>query len=430
MIDNYIDNLVTERNRAWHEQKTVLDRAIADKRSLSGEEAAVVARTDETIDGLDKEIKSWEQRRQREHEHAVAREAWAPVVRPEVQERRDAAELASFVSFLRGEAGNVDNGRAWEFPADEFARVVNERHAIRMGVTGSEFRALSVGVAATAGTVVPSSTFVNRLYDYMEVYNGMLRAPVTVITTAGGEQMDFPKVVTGGTATVTSELAAIGSADPTFGRMQLNAYKYGQLVRLSRELLEDTGVDIEGFLARDFGRALGRVTNVQYTVGTGSSAPQGVMTAVGTATTGATGGTGVPSFDNLIDVLYSVNSDYRSNGAVWMMRDSTAGYIRKLKDTDGQYLWQPSTQVGQPDRLLGFPVIENPAVAATGTGVLSIAFGDFSSFYVRMVGGVRVEQSTERYFDTDEVAWKAVMRTDSDLIDLTGSIKAFRGGTA
>jgi HK97 family phage major capsid protein len=212
--------------------------------------------------------------------------------------------------------------------------------------------------------------------------------------------------------------------------MTLDAFKYGQLLQYSFELAQDTGVDLLGFAARDFGRALGRVTDTAYVLGTGSNQPQGIMTVAGTGVTSAgTGVAGVPTFDELISLVYSINEEYRLN-AQWLFRDATAAAIRKLKDNDGQYLWQPSQQVGTPDRLLGFEVVTDPNVAATGVNANSVAFGDFSTFYIRDVGAVRIERSDDFAFANDLVTWRGVLRTDSDLIDLTGSDKLFRGGTA
>jgi HK97 family phage major capsid protein len=195
-------------------------------------------------------------------------------------------------------------------------------------------------------------------------------------------------------------------------------------------LAQDTGVDLLGFAARDFGRALGRVTDTAYVLGTGSNQPQGIMTVAGTGVVQAgTGVAGVPTFDELISLVYSINEEYRLN-AQWLFRDATAAAIRKLKDDEGQYLWQPSQQVGTPDRLLGFEVVTDPNVAATGLNANSVAFGDFSTFYIRDVGAVRIERSDDFAFGNDLVTWRGVLRTDSDLIDLTGSVKLFRGGTA
>jgi HK97 family phage major capsid protein len=421
-ITDYVNVLTTERNRAWEAQKEVLDLAANEKRELTGEERQTVERTDADLDRLDNEIKGWLDRDRREREGDQARDEWAKVVRPDVQEKLDQDDNEKLRAILRG-----GPNAAMDF---NFQAVANEKRAIRAGLTGRDFRNDLSLTAAAGGNTVPTS-FMRQLYDYLEVFSGMRRTGATIITTTGGENMEFPKVVTHGTAAIVGEGTAIAENDPTFGKLTLGAWKYGQLLQISRELLEDTGVDLTGFIAKDMGRALARVTDAAYVNGGGTNAPLGVMVPIGTGV-GPTLGTnaGVVTMDNLIDLVYSVNEEYRNNGAHWLMKDAAAGSIRKLKDTDGQYLWQPSTQAGQPDRLLNYPVVTDPNVAAVGTSSKSIAFGDFSAFIIRDVGTVRVEASTDYAFANDLTTYKATVRTDSDLIDLTGAIKAYVGGTA
>lgn len=417
---DHIENLVEQRNRAWHAAKEIMDRATEERRAPSAEEQEQVERAFADIDRTDALIKGWQDRTRNEREAEIARSEWAQVVRPDVADRRDAQFDAELEAVLRGQVPqrvlNLDLRAA-----------AAEKRAIRLGATGKEFRDLSTSATA-GGNTIPTS-FARQLYDYLEVYSGMRRTNATIVTTAGGETIDFPKVTSHGTAAIVGEGSALAEADPAFGKMSLGAWKYGELLQMTTELLEDSGVDIVGFAARDLGRAIGRVTDNAYVNGSGTNAPQGVMTVIGTAKTGGTGVVGVPTFNELIDVVYSVNEEYRLSGE-WLMRDATAGVIRKITDSEGQYLWQPSTQVGTPDRLLGYPVVTDPHVAATGTGIVSIAFGDFSTFYIRDVGQVRLERSDDYAFANDLVTWRAVLRTDSDLIDLTGSIKGFRGGTA
>jgi HK97 family phage major capsid protein len=437
MIDTYVKNLNDERQKAWNEQKALLDAAAVARRELSAEERTSIERTDAELDRLDGEIKGWLERAQRETEHAKALEAYGPIAHR--QNTPPANEFDQLVAFMRGEkAGNAENGKSFEI---DITGVAREKRAIRAGGIGNEIlaavlradpkiaNALSSTTAAAGGNLVPTD-FVRQLYDYLEVFTGVRRTGATILTTEGGNPLEFPKVATGGTADLVGEGTAITESDPSFGKMTLNSWKYGEIVRVPVELLTDNGVDLEGFLARDFGRAIGRATNSAYTTGTGSNQPEGVMAVIGTAVTGANGGTGIFSFDDLIDLEYAVNSEYAMNGAVWMMKRQTIGRARKLKNTDGQYLWQPSNIPGQPDLLDGYSVVENPAMAAVGTGLLSVAFGDFSAFYIRDVGSIRVSRSDDRYFDTDEVGWKATLRTDSGLIDLTGAVLAYRGGTA
>lgn len=420
-VHDYVENLTTERNRAWEAQKNILDRAVTEQRELSGEEREQVERTDADLDRIDGEIRDWLDRDRREHESERAREEWAKVVRPDVQEKRDESESDRIRAILRGD---VRGGVEFDFTA-----VANEKRAIRAGATGPQFRDLTVGTATAGGNTVPTS-FMRQLYDFLEVFSGIRRTNATIITTAGGESMEFPKVTAHGTAAIVGEGTALAEADPALNKLTLGAWKYGQLLQISRELLEDSGVDITGFIARDMGRALARVSDTAYTTGTGTNEPLGVMVAAGTALTTLGTNASTVTFDNLIDVLYSVNEDYRMNGAEWLMKDATAGEVRKIKDSNGQYLWQPSTQAGQPDRLLNHPVVTDPNVAALGTSSNSIAFGDFSTYYIRDVGSVRLESSTDYAFANDLVTYKGTLRTDADLIDLTGAIKVYRGGTA
>jgi HK97 family phage major capsid protein len=135
--------------------------------------------------------------------------------------------------------------------------------------------------------------------------------------------------------------------------------------------------------------------------------------------------------DNLIDLYYSVIAPYRnSTSCGWLMRDATLGSARKLKDSQGQYLWQPSIQVGAPDMLLGKPVHTDPNVAAIALNAKSVAFGDISQYFVRMAGGVRFERSDDYAFNSDLVTFRAIIRADGLLVDQTGAVKLFAGGAS
>jgi HK97 family phage major capsid protein len=147
-----------------------------------------------------------------------------------------------------------------------------------------------------------------------------------------------------------------------------------------------------------------------------------------------TGGTtvgGAFTADNLIDLYYSVIAPYRNSASCgWLMRDATLGAARKLKDGQGQYLWQPSIQVGVPDTLLGKPVQTDPNVAAVAVNAKSVVFGDFAQYYVRMAGGVRFERSDDFAFDSDLTTFRAIIRADGLTVDQTGALKVFAGGAS
>jgi HK97 family phage major capsid protein len=211
------------------------------------------------------------------------------------------------------------------------------------------------------------------------------------------------------------------------------------MIQVSRELLTDTGVDLEGYLAMQAGRALGNAFGAHAITGDGSSKPRGVVTdaTVGkTGLTGDSGGFGDQSVvgegaDQLIDLFHSVIAPYRMSQACrWMMNDTTAGVIRKIKTTEGQYIWQPSVIAGQPDTILGKPVLTDPNVASVGLSAKSVVFGDFSQYFVRLAGGIRFERSDEFAFGNDLVTFRCLMRADAALVDLTGAVKVFQGGAS
>jgi len=442
MSDTYVQNLVDERHKAWHDQKDIITRAADEKRDLTADERATIARQDEFIDGADRDIKAWQERIERARVADESREAIERMVRPAASavSSDDGPVEDPFLAFLRGGPGNAGGPqgvRAYELDMTPVHRARRVARQMNPGMAGSLiYRDLVEDTAASGGTTVPI-TFQRSLYDFLEVYSGMRRTGVTIISTASGEQLEFPRVKSHGTAAAVGEGTAMAEVDPSFDRFRLNAYKYGQLVQVSYELLNDSGVDVLGFLANDCARALGRVTDNKYVLGSGASnTPQGVMTAAATGGTSTIGGTGIPGYANLIDMIYSINAEYKQLNPVWLMKDSTVGAIRKLVDTTNRPLWEPSLQVGVPDRLLGYPVVEDPNLDACATGATAtassvkvLAFGAFSAFYIRDVASIRFERSDDFAFDKDLVTFRSVLRTDSELAD-TAAIKILIGGSA
>jgi HK97 family phage major capsid protein len=253
-------------------------------------------------------------------------------------------------------------------------------------------------------------------------------APTTRINTTSGEQLEFPRLAAHAIGTqVSGQGTALAGTDPTFAKMTLNAFKYGQLVVVASEVVQDSGIDIASFLGRDLGRGLGRVIATDLVVGTGTNEPNGIMTAIVGSGTIATGGSLItPTVEKLIDLQYSVNDSYRSDpSCAWLMNDSTAGTIRKLRDgaggTIGAFLWEPSLTSGiingTPDRLLGKPVYVDSNVAAAGSNAKTVAFGAMNAYYVRSVGNPILESDNSRYFDTDQIGYRVKTRVDGDLID-------------
>lgn len=277
-----------------------------------------------------------------------------------------------------------------------------------------QFRAQSVGTDSEGGYTSPDG-FVARVETAMLEYGGV-RSVADVLRTSKGDTIEWPTVNdTGNTGSTIAENAAAGETDAVFGVFSLDAYKRtSDMVRVSSELLQDSEINVPGLLADLLGERLGRRANADFTTGDGSGDPNGIVTASTLGKTAA--GAAAITADELIDLYHSVDPAYRRN-AGWMLKDSTIQLIRKLKDGDSQYVWQPGLQAGVPDRLLGHAVTVNQDMPAATTGLKSVLFGDFSKYKVREVGSIRLLTSSERYLENDQTAFVAFMRWDGDLLN-------------
>jgi HK97 family phage major capsid protein len=248
------------------------------------------------------------------------------------------------------------------------------------------------------------------------------------INTTSGEDITIPTLTAYSTATLKSAGSAIDESEPTYSSITLGAYKYGLLIPVSNELIADAGFNISAHLAEQAGNGLGFAVNSVLTTGDGSDKPNGVVTAAGSGITGGTGVTGGFTADNLIDLQYTLDGAARRlPGVAYMAAGATIGAMRKLKDTAGNYLY--TVNVGQPDNFAGYSVIENPAMAAIGTGAKSVLFGHLPSYKVRVAGGVQVATSTDYAFNTDSTVFRVLMRVDGDLTHAS-HIKFFRGAAS
>ena len=292
-----------------------------------------------------------------------------------------------------------------------------------------EVRDLTVGSAAGGGNTVPTSFEAQLLQNLVDV-SGIRQAGARVDTTPGGEDKVYPKTTSHGTASIVGEGTALPENDPSFGKVTLGSWKHAEFIEVTNELRDDSGIELVSYLAEQAGRALGLASENGYCNGTGTNEPLGVFVTAGTAVTGATGGTGVPSLNNLIDLYYAVKKPYRERGS-WVMRDATAAYIRKLASASeaAGSIWGDSLADDTPSTLLGRPVYTTDLAPAYGTPAKSIAFGDFSRYIIRDVQGVRFESSADYGFNRDVTAFRAILRTDGELADLTGAIQTFRGPT-
>jgi len=250
----------------------------------------------------------------------------------------------------------------------------------------------------------------------------------TILNTASGENLQIPSLSAYSTGTVTSEGSEIGESDPVFNNfVTLSAYKYSFLTQVSRELIEDSGVDILGFLAQQTGNAMGYAINNALTVGTGTVQPNGIVSRAGSAVTGTSLN---PTADNIIDLVYSLDGAARRlPGVGFMMNGTSIANVRKLKDNAGQYLFTPSLSSEARDLLLGHPIYENPAMASAASAVKPVIFGHLPSYYVRQVGGLRLDRSDDFAFSSDLVTFRATFRVDGNLIQQS-HVKFFKSSNS
>lgn len=290
-----------------------------------------------------------------------------------------------------------------------------------------EERAQAVGSDSAGGYVVPQE-FSNEIDRAMALWGPMWDADIVrEINTTNGREIDWPTVDdTGNTGRTKAENAPAdddGSDDVAFGERKLNAFMYDTgIIRVPYELLQDSAFDLDELMSELLGERLGRTANTALTTGTGSSQPNGIVTAssLGVTAAGAAAITG----DELINLVHSVDPAYRASPRVrWQFNDQTLSSIRKLKDGDGNYLWQMGDiRTGEPNTLLGYGYSVNQAMANIATGQRSIIFGDHSKYIVRKVLGFQLMTLRERYAENFQVGVIGFKRFDGELLN-TAAVK-------
>lgn len=307
-----------------------------------------------------------------------------------------------------------------------------ERGVLRTGwVDGKELRAQGVATGAAGGYVVPAE-FRNKMIETMKFY-GAMRQVSEVITTESGVTLPWPtNDDTGNVGAILSENTQVTEQDVTLGQQDIGAYMYtSKLVRVSLQLLQDSVLDFETWLARKLGERIGRIQNTHFTTGTGTAQPEGVQTNAVIGKTGASGQVTSVTYDDLVDLIHSVDPAYRNSGRVqFMLADSTLGAVRKLKDSQNRPLWEPSIQAGAPDRILGYGYTVNQDMPAMAASAKSILFGDFFAGYlIRDVSSIQTLRLAERYADYLQVGFLAFSRADGTPQD-TAAVRAYRNAAS
>jgi HK97 family phage major capsid protein len=374
-----LERLREEAGKLLHDARQILSVADRETRALTAEESATYDALMADYDAKRAEIKR--------HERLAAAEA----------------DVAS-----RGPvAGRAAMG---DITADE----LRHRAAFWAYVRGGDFdrRDLVVGTNTQGGYVVPSD-FRRQLIMALNEEN-VMRQYATVFETTSGT-LSIPAVSTHGSATWLAENGTYTVSDETFGQVTLSAYKATTLIKVSEELLNDSAFPLEAFLATEFARRIAALEEAAFVDGDGSGKPTGI---VGGSSLGKTASaTNAITADELVDTYHALARPYRMK-AVWLMHDSTIKAIRKLVtgvSGDKTYLWQPGLVAGEPDRLLGRPVVASSYMPTIATGAKVAVFGDLGYYYIGDRQAIGMQRLNEVYAVTGQVGFRIFKRTDGKL---------------
>jgi HK97 family phage major capsid protein len=411
-------DLIEERVKLFEQNKAILDKAAAEKRTLTAEEQQEYDRKDARITEirgtLDRVAK--QEAEERSLGESRGRQTETKIVKPgEITEEQRGLALRA---WALGGAANIDDAAMRE----EAERVCS---ALRFNPVRREIqsRALSKGTTDAGGYSVPDEMM--RAYWEVQKWYGRVRNLATVLTTGTGADLPIPTVNdTTNTGEIIAEAGPVTTtADPVFGQVVLGAHKYSsKAVIVSVELLQDSSINLPQYLGAALGTRIGRIQNTHFTTGTGTGQPKGVVDASSLGKTAAA--TNAITFDEIIDLTHAVDIAYRNRPSTrFMMNDTIAAYVRKLKDSQNRYLWELSTQAGIADRLNGYPVeINNDVTGTQTTGAKIMLFGAFDAYHVRDAGGPVFARADELRILNHQVVFLAFQRTDANLVD-TSSIK-------
>lgn len=389
-------DLQEKRAQTWERMKEIRDRA--------GDDGLLGAEDETAWDAAEADLERFSKQIEREERAAgygeldkVDRKTVESPLTPEQQEATAADTYRdAFDMFVRHGINEV---------------TAEHREALRGGfVSGQELRAQGVGTNSAGGYLAPAG-WRDRIVEAIDSIANMAQI-ADVLQTDSGETLNWPtEDDTANEGAILAENTQVTEQDMAWGTASVGAYMYtSKLVRVSLQLLQDSAYNAEERLGRALGRRIGRVQNRHFTTGTGTAQPQGVITGGTVGVTAAS--TTAITMDELIDLEMSVNEIYRNNGR-YLLSDTALGKVRKLKDGNGAYLWQPSVQAGVPSLLLGRPYTINNSVPVPAAAAKSVAFGDFREGYlIRRVNEVQLLRLAERYADYLQVGFLAFHRAD------------------
>ncbi|NNF65980.1 MAG: phage major capsid protein [Gammaproteobacteria bacterium] len=400
MMTKLLKKLKDERGQLATEMRALNNTLETEERGFTAEEQE---KWDRMVDGIGELDARIEQQRQADSLISGVDDLDRPEVRTQdadsegsTQESRDEMHQRAFDRLIRSESPGLSGLEP------------DQRQIMR------EFRAQSVGTDSAGGYTVPEG-FVNSLREAMLAFSG-IKQNASVITTSSGNDLPFPTVNdTGNSGALLAENTQDSEQDVTFGVTTLQAYKYtSKIVRVSVELMQDSAFDMNAYLAKALGERLGRINATHFATGTGSSQPNGLITA---ATVGKTAASATAiTYLELLDLKHSVDPAYRM-GAKWGFNDATFLLVKKLLDGDSRPLWLPDVAGDRPGRFDGDEYFIDQGIPSAATTTKPVVYGDISQYTIREVRDVTLVRLVERYADYHQVGFIAFNRCDSDLVN-------------
>ena len=384
---NQILKLREERANTWEMAKAFLESHRDKDGMVSAEDSAVCDRMEEKVVALGKEIERLERQRNIDDEMnktidtALKGNPGAGLIKPDEKKGRASdAYTKAFWQAFRGK-GNIQEVKD----------------------------TLTIGSDPEGGYLVPDE-YEHTLVVALQEEN-FFRGLAHTIRTSSGDHT-IPVVASHGEAAWMEEGSAYPESDDTFSQVNLGAHKLGTAIRVSEELMNDSVFDLESYITQEFARRIGTKEEEAFLVGDGNHKPLGVFQG---AEVGVTAAKTAITFDDMMDLYHSLRTPYRRN-ASWILNDSTVKAIRKLKDNNGNYIWQPSVQVGQPDRILSLPYRTSSFVPELAAGNKVIALGDYSYYWIADRQGRKFKRLSELYAANGQIGFLASERVDGRLI--------------
>ena len=391
-----IMNLREKRAKLWEQTKNFLDEHSDGDGKLSAEDAAEYGRREKEVADLGKAIERLE------HQAAVDAEMSRPAGQP------------------------ITNAPGKGVSAEKTGRASEAYKAAMLKALRTNFKQVSnvleEGNDANGGYLVPEE-YDNRLVDVLNEEN-IMRSLATKITTSGEHKINI--AATKPAASWIEEGAALTFGDATFDQIIMDAYKLHVAIKVTEELLYDNAFNLESYIIDQFGKAIGNAEEDAFLNGDGKNKPTGLLPSaeVGVTTTAAD-----IKADEVINLVYSLKRPYRKN-ASFIVNDQTLAVLRKLKDANNAYIWQPSYQMGEPDRLLGYAVHTSAYVPTIATGATVLAFGDYSYYNIGDRGTRAIQELKELFAGNGMIGYVMKERVDGKLV-LPEAVKVLKmKGTA